>query len=654
MSNSSASLAGRVLLIDDDASFHPLVGKVVESLGHPFVAVRSGEEGLQRIEAGLPRALILDGLLPGMRGEDVAKRLRKKYSTEQLPIVFVTAFYRDIKSYKFLTSECGVDALLHKPLVADQLRAVLAQILEPAPLDLEIEVDAESLRPGDEEHAELLADYLAGTREKIDGMRAAFQSLGGAQGLPALRSLRMDAHRLRGSGASFGFPEITRLAGAVEDLIDRAGDDLLLPGARKAQLDGLVEALAGKVRATVGAAPIALSRARGWRPRVLLVETGGPLAKEAAEAADDALRLCADVESAIEAAIDDRPDVVVLGPEAGGAEACARMRAAGIGPVVMMSRSDSLAERLMATEAGAVGYVARPPDVEGLFRVAAVFARPRVGTRIVVAGGERAVLSGIAEALAPYGVAVDPAPEPDELLSRLERLTPALVVLDVDSWKVGPQLLRVQRADLRLRNVPVVALSSQEERRALLEAGAVAVMPKPYDPEELAAVVVAHLLQRQNTEASRGRDPLTGLYDRAYLRQVCERSVALARREGRTLAVAGFDANVEPLRERAGSLVVDEVLSAYAAHLRAAFRESDVVARIGPARFAVLLHSVRRLDVERLMARQLEDFRNADLGIEGFVPAPVGALAAFPETSMGPDALLESVDARLNAALQGK
>ena len=650
----SASQTGRILLIDDDTSFHALVGKVVEGLGHSFVAVRSGEEGLQRIEAGLPRVLILDGLLPGMRGEDIAKRLRKKYSSEQLPIVFVTAFYRDIKSYKFLTGECGVDALLHKPLVTDQLRAVLSQLLEPAPLDLDIEVDAENLRPEDEAHAELLADYLAGTREKIEGMGAAFRSLGGPQGLAALRSLRMDAHRLRGSGASFGFPEITRLAGAIEDLIDRAGDDLLLAGARKAQLDGLLEALAGKIRATVGAAPIALSRARGWRPRVLLVESGGPLARQAAEAADESLRLCADVDAAIEAAIDDRPDVVVLGPDVGGAEACARMRAAGIGPVVMMSRDDSLAERLMATEVGAVGYVARPPDLDGLFRVASVFARPRVGTRIVVGGGERAVLSGIAEALAPHGVAVDPAPEPDEFLTQLERLSPALVVLDVDSWKVGPQLLRVQRADLRLRQVPVVALSSQEERRSLLEAGAVAVVPKPFEPEELAAVVVAHLLQRQNADASRGRDPLTGLYDRAYLRQVCERSVALARREGRTLAVAGFDANVGPLRETAGSLLVDEVLSAYAAHLRAAFRESDVVARIGPSRFAVLLHSVRRLDVERLMNRQLEDFRKVDLGIEGFSPKPVGAIAAFPETSVGPDALLESVDAKLNAALQGK
>ncbi|HEY0839113.1 MAG TPA: response regulator, partial [Vulgatibacter sp.] len=267
---------GQVLLIDDDVNFHPLVTKVVDSLGYSCVSVRSAEEGLKRIDASLPSAVVLDGLLPDMRGEDVAKKLRAKYSSADLPIVFATAFYRDIKSYKFLTAQCGVDALLHKPLVPDQLRAVLSQFLETSSIEVDIDVDAEPPRPENEEHAELLADYLAGTRQKVDGMLAAFRSLGGEDGAAALRSLRMDAHRLRGSGTSYGLPEFSRLGGAIEDLVERAGDDLLIPGARKAQLDGLLQALHAKVRATVGAAPIAINRARGWRPKVLLVEGGGP------------------------------------------------------------------------------------------------------------------------------------------------------------------------------------------------------------------------------------------------------------------------------------------------------------------------------------------------------------------------------------------
>lgn len=648
---------GRIILVDDDLAFHPTVGKVVDSLGFELIAVRSGEEGLQRIAKERPAAVILDGLLPGVRGEDVARRLRANHSSTELPIVFVSAFYRDLKSYRFLTNECGVDALLHKPLVPEQLRAVLGQLLavgaeeEEAELDFDVETDF--LQPESEEDAELLAQYLAGLKAKSAGMRAALDSLGGAGGAEALRSLRMDAHRLRGSGSSYGYPEITRLAGAVEDLIDRSGDELLGYGALRAKLDGLIQALLLKIDAAVGAAPIPVTRSRGWRPRVLLVDDGSPLARMAAALPpDDHLRFASDVEEAITAAIDDRPDVVMVGLGDEGVAVCARMNAAGIGPVVLMSRGDSLAERLMAIDSGAVGYLARPADVEGVFRIASVFATPRAGIHVVAAGGDRATLTSIAETLAPHGIAVEPAPEADDFIGKVERLAPALVVLDVDSWKmVGEKLLQVQRADLKFRQVPVVALSSTMERSRLLKAGAVAVLPNPFDPPELAAVVVSQLARRQSRESSRGRDPLTGLYDRAYLRQVCERSVALARREGRTLAIVGFEANLEELRAHGGTLTADELLASYASKLRGAFRDSDVVARIAPSRFATLLHSVRRLDVERLIHRQLEAFREMDLGLPGYVPSPYAALALFPETASSPDSLLESVDAQLNAAL---
>lgn len=648
-----------ILLIDDDVHIHALIGQVVEALGYSFHAVRSGEDGLAQIEKELPLAVILDGLLPGMRGEDVARRLRSKHSAAQLPIIFVTAFYRDLKSYRFLTNECGVDALLHKPLVPDQLRAVLIQFLGPSidvevDAELDFEVETELLPLESEEEAELLAEYLSALKVRVAGMRTSFQSLGGASGEEALQSLRMDAHRLRGSGASYGFAEITRLAGGIEDLIERAGGDLLHAGAQRAKLDGLVDALSRKAQEAIGAAPIATIRSRGWRPRVLLIEpANGPLSKAAEVASCDSLRVCNEIDGAMEAAIDERPDVVMVALDTEGPAVAARMQKAGIGPVVLLSRGDSLAERLMAIDAGAVGYVAKPTDLEGLFRVGAVFARPRTGAQIVAAGGDRQLLTLLGETLAPYGVAVEPASEPGDYLTTVERLSPSLTVLDVDSWKmVGTKLLQVQRADLKLRRVPVVAITSEAaSRKELFEAGAVAVLAKPIDPEELASIVVTQLSRRQSNEASQGRDPLTGLYDRNYLRQVCERSVSLARREGRTLAIVGFEANLEALRSAGGSLAADELLAAYASSLRHAFRESDVVARIGPTRFATLLHSVKRLDVERLIGRQLEELRQLDLGLSGFAAEPIAALALFPETAAGPDALLESVDTELNSLL---
>jgi HPt (histidine-containing phosphotransfer) domain-containing protein len=61
----------------------------------------------------------------------------------------------------------------------------------------------------------LVADYLAASEEQAGRMGV----LARAACPEDLASLRMWAHRLRGSGQSFGFPEITRIAGRIEDLV---------------------------------------------------------------------------------------------------------------------------------------------------------------------------------------------------------------------------------------------------------------------------------------------------------------------------------------------------------------------------------------------------------------------------------------------------
>ncbi|AKU92231.1 response regulator [Vulgatibacter incomptus] len=647
-----------VLLIDDDVNFHPLVAGAVTSVGRTLVAVRSGEEGLRRIAAEKPALVILDGLLPGMRGEDVARRLRSTHAAAELPIVFVTAFYRDLKSYRLLINECGVDAVLHKPLVADQLLNTLRQLLGPAAAAQDDETlvdvdgeDDEDLFPSEEQRAALLADYLSASREQAASMHAAFHSLGGSGDEEALRSLRLSAHRFRGSGASYGFPEISRLGGAIEDLIVAAGPGLLAPGAGRAKLDGLVSALGAKVRAAAGATPVMGRRGRGWRPKVLLIES-----EEAAAAfgADESLRICSAPDEALRTAIDERPDVVIVGLDEGRIEICSRLRGAGIGPVVVVSRDSSLDARLEAIRAGAVGIVARPPDLQGLFRVATEYARPRLGTRIVVAGSNRATLSLVAESLAPHGVAAEPAATAAELFAAVERRPPELFILDVGSFAEGADLLRVIRADLHTRWTPVLAIAGAGEgRAALVEAGAAVVLANPFLPDELAAAVMGQLSLRQGDEASRGRDPLTGLVDLPTLLRACENAVSLARREGRTLAIAGFDADLGALRESQGSLAADEVLAAFAARIRAAFRDSDVVARVGPDRIAVLLHSVTRADAERLVDRQLAELRSAEPRLPGYQATPVASLVSFPETASGAESLLETVDARLATALAG-
>lgn len=65
------------------------------------------------------------------------------------------------------------------------------------------------------EFERLLAEYLDAAGDQVLRMRAWARSASPED----LGSLRWWAHRFRGSGLSFGFPEISRLAGTIEDLV---------------------------------------------------------------------------------------------------------------------------------------------------------------------------------------------------------------------------------------------------------------------------------------------------------------------------------------------------------------------------------------------------------------------------------------------------
>jgi signal transduction histidine kinase/DNA-binding response OmpR family regulator/ligand-binding sensor domain-containing protein len=86
-----SSRGARLLLIDDDEAVHAMVEQ--ELSGHGFVVdgARSGAEGLARAETHRPDVIILDLMMPGMSGFEVAQRLRLRESTAQIPIVVLTA-----------------------------------------------------------------------------------------------------------------------------------------------------------------------------------------------------------------------------------------------------------------------------------------------------------------------------------------------------------------------------------------------------------------------------------------------------------------------------------------------------------------------------------------------------------------------------------
>jgi CheY-like chemotaxis protein len=85
LSRKSSRIAKTVLFVDDEPSILSMRRAVFEALGYSVFTAISGEEALKALELQEVHAVVLDYLMPGMDGEETARRIRKLRS--DIPII---------------------------------------------------------------------------------------------------------------------------------------------------------------------------------------------------------------------------------------------------------------------------------------------------------------------------------------------------------------------------------------------------------------------------------------------------------------------------------------------------------------------------------------------------------------------------------------
>jgi CheY-like chemotaxis protein len=125
VSNRTSDGAKRILIIDDDADILLVLASVVEDAGYQVTAIDRGDY-LEQIDAGaLPDLILLDMLLSGQDGRQIARRLKGQAATRRIPIVMLSA-HPDAQREAL---EAGADAFLAKPFDVDALLATIAAYL---------------------------------------------------------------------------------------------------------------------------------------------------------------------------------------------------------------------------------------------------------------------------------------------------------------------------------------------------------------------------------------------------------------------------------------------------------------------------------------------------------------------------------------------
>jgi two-component system phosphate regulon response regulator PhoB len=117
----------RVLVVEDEVAIQELLRYALAQAGFDVVVAGSSEQALAELRSALPSVLLLDLMLPGMSGVNLAKQLRAEPRTRDLPILMVTARAEESERIKGL--EIGADDYITKPFSPNELVARIRAVL---------------------------------------------------------------------------------------------------------------------------------------------------------------------------------------------------------------------------------------------------------------------------------------------------------------------------------------------------------------------------------------------------------------------------------------------------------------------------------------------------------------------------------------------
>jgi two-component system, OmpR family, alkaline phosphatase synthesis response regulator PhoP len=115
----------RILIIDDEENFCKLVKKNIEQTGEFEVHIATnGDDGIRLAREIKPDLILLDVIMPGMDGTDVASLIRNDKSIGDTPIVFLTAIVREEEASSQASFTRGY-SLLAKTVTVGELIACI-------------------------------------------------------------------------------------------------------------------------------------------------------------------------------------------------------------------------------------------------------------------------------------------------------------------------------------------------------------------------------------------------------------------------------------------------------------------------------------------------------------------------------------------------
>jgi two-component sensor histidine kinase len=156
----TGAVKAKVLIVDDDERTTMAVRNALEQLGQTLIVANSGQEALQHLLHDDFAVILLDVNMPDMDGYEVASYVRARKRTSHIPIVFLTALYRD-DTHMLQAYSAGAVDMVFKPVDPQILRSKVKVFVDLYLKQVEISREAELRHRLQEENFRVRAEKLS-------------------------------------------------------------------------------------------------------------------------------------------------------------------------------------------------------------------------------------------------------------------------------------------------------------------------------------------------------------------------------------------------------------------------------------------------------------------------------------------------------------
>jgi putative two-component system response regulator len=124
---SGSGKAALILVVDDEERNRRLLVAMLEFEGYAVLQAADGEQALELVRAHQPDMILLDVMMPGMDGYEVARALKAGAATKSIPVVMITALHDRDSRVRGL--EAGAEEFVTKPIDRNELRIRVRNLL---------------------------------------------------------------------------------------------------------------------------------------------------------------------------------------------------------------------------------------------------------------------------------------------------------------------------------------------------------------------------------------------------------------------------------------------------------------------------------------------------------------------------------------------